>query len=81
MHQDSLVDHSSDTAEAPRRKKEVYHGEDDARDNTELKGMGDYAKDTGKGVQTKDSTHTCAADGDGGIGTSKRPETRNSDLW
>ena len=46
-----------------------------------MKGMSDYAENTGKGVETKDTAHACAANGDGGVGTSKRPETRNGDLW
>ena len=81
MHEHPLAYHPPDTAEAPRKEKEVQYSEDDARNDTEMKGMSDYAEDTGKGVETKDTAHACAANGDGGIETSKRPETRNGDLW
>ena len=68
LRENALAYCPPDIAEAPVKEKEISYSEDD--DDAELKIMGGYMVDSSKGLETKDSAHTCAARGDGGISAS-----------
>lgn len=55
--------------------------EDDAGNYTELKGVGDNAKDRCESVEAEDAAHAGASKGRGSIGAVERRETCNGDTW